>query len=42
MKQFGNLKKDNISYIEDIRANARGFEALGKVYLERVVNRNAG
>jgi len=33
MKLFGNLSSRNVQYIEDIRANAKGYEYLGKAYL---------
>ena len=33
MKQFGTQKGRNIQYIEDIRANAKGYEQLAKVFL---------
>lgn len=33
MKQFGQFAGDNIQYVEDIRANARGYESLGRAYL---------
>ena len=33
MKQFGTQKGANIQYIEDICANAKGYEQLAKVFL---------
>lgn len=33
MELFSNVKKDNITYIEDVRANARGYEYLANNYL---------
>ena len=33
MKQFGKRKSGNIQFFEDIRANAKGYEYLGKLYL---------
>ena len=33
MKLFGNHNSRNIQYIEDVRANAKGYEYLGKLYL---------
>jgi len=33
MKKFGTQKGANIQYIEDICANAKGYEHLGKVFL---------
>lgn len=34
MKLFGNFPSENIEYIEDIRANAKGYEYLAKIYLQ--------
>lgn len=39
MKRFGQMQQRNVRYIEDIRANAKGFDYLGKIYLERVIHR---
>ena len=36
MKKFGTQKGANIKYIEDIRANAKGYEHLGKVFLSTI------
>ena len=33
MKLFGNLKQSNIQYIDDVKANAKGYEYLAKVFL---------
>ncbi len=33
MKVFGEQKGTNIQYIEDVKANAKGYEYLGKLYL---------
>lgn len=33
MKMFGNVKGANMQYIEDVKANAKGYEYLGKLYL---------
>lgn len=33
MRLFGNLKQSNIQYIEDVKANAKGYEYLAKVFL---------
>ena len=33
MKLFGSFTGSNIQYIEDIKANAKGYEYLGKTYL---------
>ncbi|MBO5088793.1 MAG: ParM/StbA family protein [Lachnospiraceae bacterium] len=40
MKRYGEMNQNNISYIEDVRANARGYEYLAKHYLEKVLQRN--
>lgn len=37
MKRYGGMNQNNISYIDDVRANARGYEYLAKHYLERVL-----
>lgn len=31
MKNFGQIQQKNISYILDVKANAKGFELLGKI-----------
>ncbi len=33
MKSFGSHRGSNIQYIEDVKANARGYEYLGRMYL---------
>ncbi|HWT74417.1 MAG TPA: ParM/StbA family protein [Mobilitalea sp.] len=33
MKLFGNIKQGDIKYIEDVKANAKGFEYLARVFL---------
>lgn len=33
VKRFGNYDGNNIQYIEDVKANAKGYEYLGKLYL---------
>ena len=33
MKLFGSRKQSNINYLEDIKANAKGYEFLAKVFL---------
>lgn len=33
LKQFGGIEQNNIQFIEDVKANAIGFERLGKAYL---------
>lgn len=35
MKNFGNLQQRNISYVVDVKANAKGFEYLGKISLQK-------
>lgn len=39
MKRFGGFKQSNIKYIEDVKANAIGYDFLGNIYLERVLHR---
>lgn len=39
MKNFGNSTGGNVRYIEDVRANAKGYEYLGRAYLS--ANRKA-
>ena len=34
MKNFGKIQQKNISYILDVKANAKGFEYLGTVSLK--------
>lgn len=34
MKKYAGLKDKNISYIDDIRANARGYDALARAFLK--------
>ena len=33
MKSFGSRKESNIQYIEDVKANVKGYEYLGRMYL---------
>ena len=42
MKQYGGLSQKNITYVEDICANAKGYEILGNAYLKAVLQRQAG
>lgn len=42
MKDFGELSQANITYIEDIKANAKGYEILGENYLRTVLKRQIG
>ena len=35
MRLFGTHDSGNIQYIEDVKANAKGFEQLGKIYLSK-------
>lgn len=39
MKLYGNLPSENIEYIEDIQANAKGYEYLSKIYLDSKYSR---
>ena len=41
MKRFGNLSAGKISYIEDVRANAKGFELLAEIRLKEEQRRKA-
>ena len=36
MKNFGNLNQKNISYILDVKANARGYEQLATIGLKKM------
>ena len=36
MKNFGNLNQRNISYILDVKANARGYEQLATIGLKKM------
>lgn len=40
MRKYGGLNQKNISFIEDVRSNARGYEYLAKHYLERVLKQS--
>lgn len=42
MKRFGGLEQKNIQYIEDVKANAKGYEMLGNAYLARSQRRKIG
>lgn len=42
MKRFGNLEQGNIRYIEDVKANAKGYEMLGNAYLAKAQRRKIG
>ena len=33
LKRYGSYEGNNIQYIEDVKANAKGYEYLGKLYL---------
>lgn len=33
VKRFGNYDGNNIQYIEDVKANTKGYEYLGRLYL---------
>lgn len=36
MKNFGKFNQRNIKYIEDVKSNAKGYEHLARVFLQRV------
>lgn len=40
MKLFGNIQQGNIRYIEDVKANAKGYEYLARIFL--ATNRRVG
>ncbi len=42
MKRFGGLEQKNIGYIEDVKANAKGYEMLGNAYLAQAQKRKIG
>ena len=42
MKRYGGLDQGNIRYIEDVRANARGYEMLGNTYLAQSLRHKIG
>ena len=42
MKRFGSLEQRNIQYIEDVKANAKGYEMLGNAYLAQAQKRKIG
>lgn len=42
MKRFGSFGQGNIQYIEDVRANAKGYEMLGSAYLAKAQRRKIG
>ena len=42
MKRFGGFGQGNIQYIEDVRANAKGYEMLGSAYLAKAQRRKIG
>lgn len=39
MKRFGGLEQKNIQYLEDVKANAKGYEMLGNAYLAQAQKR---
>lgn len=41
MKRFGGLEKGNIRFIEDICANAKGYESLGSSYVAMAAKKRA-
>lgn len=42
MKRFGGLEQKNIQYLEDVKANAKGYEMLGNAYLAQEQKRKIG
>lgn len=42
MKRFGGLEQKNIQYLEDEKANAKGYEMLGNAYLAQAQKRKIG
>ena len=42
MKRYGDLHQSNITYIEDICANAKGYATLASGYLKVILERQAG
>lgn len=42
MKRFGGLEQKNIQYLEDVKANAKGYEMLGNAYLAQAQKRKIG
>jgi plasmid segregation protein ParM len=41
MRRYGGIDQKNISYIEDVRANAIGYEALASLYLSKRMKKEA-
>lgn len=41
MKRFGGLDQNNMEYIEDVCANAKGYESLGSSYVAYMARRRA-
>ena len=39
MRLYGNFLSKNIEYIEDIQANAKGYEYLSKIFLQSQCSR---
>ena len=39
MKRFGEKNQKNIVFVEDVKANAKGFELLGNMFLKRTVGK---
>ena len=42
MKRYVDLHQSNITYIEDICANAKGYATLASGYLKVILERQAG
>jgi plasmid segregation protein ParM len=41
MKRYGGIEQRNISYIEDVKANAIGYETLAELYLSTRMKKKA-
>jgi plasmid segregation protein ParM len=39
MKRFGERHQNNIVFVEDVKANAKGFELLGNMFLKRNIGK---
>lgn len=38
MRNFGKYQQNNIHYVLDVRANAKGFETMARIALRRMVS----
>jgi plasmid segregation protein ParM len=41
MKRYGGIEQRNISYVEDVKANAIGYETLAELYLSTRMKKKA-